>query len=113
MIVKCIELSSYVSYDVQPNVGHYIIDRLQGLVAGLWSSLSGAGRFVSRGGTGFLVDTVGRTTGSLLTLLPYVPSNPVAVNIQSYLVPSLVSMQWPRSPVVSKYSLAWSPSFTW
>ena len=28
-------------------------------MAGLWSSLSGAGRFVSRAGTGFLVDHVG------------------------------------------------------
>jgi len=31
----------------------------QGLVAGLWSSLSGAGRFVSRAGSGFLVDMFG------------------------------------------------------
>merc|ERR1712240_283756 len=31
----------------------------QGLVAGLWSSLSGAGRFISRAGSGFLVDTFG------------------------------------------------------
>ena len=31
----------------------------QGLVAGLWSSLSGAGRFVSRAGSGFLVDSFG------------------------------------------------------
>ena len=28
------------------------------MVAGLWSSLSGAGRFVSRGASGFLVDQV-------------------------------------------------------
>jgi len=31
----------------------------QGLVAGLWSSLSGAGRFISRAGSGFLVDMYG------------------------------------------------------
>jgi len=31
----------------------------QGLVAGLWSSLSGAGRFVSRAGSGILVDMFG------------------------------------------------------
>jgi len=31
----------------------------QGLVAGLWSSLSGAGRFVSRAGSGMLVDWFG------------------------------------------------------
>ena len=30
-----------------------------GLVAGIWSSLSGAGRFVSRAGTGVLVDHIG------------------------------------------------------
>ena len=28
-------------------------------MAGLWSSLSGAGRFVSRSGTGILVDHIG------------------------------------------------------
>ena len=31
----------------------------QGLVAGMWSSLSGAGRFVSRAGSGLLVDVYG------------------------------------------------------
>lgn len=31
----------------------------QGLVAGLWSSLSGGGRFISRAGSGFLVDQLG------------------------------------------------------
>jgi len=31
----------------------------QGLVAGLWSSLSGAGRFISRAGSGILVDWYG------------------------------------------------------
>ena len=31
----------------------------QGLVAGLWSSLSGAGRFISRAGSGILVDMFG------------------------------------------------------
>ena len=30
-----------------------------GMVAGLWSSLSGAGRFVSRSTTGVLVDHIG------------------------------------------------------
>jgi len=32
---------------------------MHGLIAGLWSSLSGAGRFVSRAGSGYLVDTIG------------------------------------------------------
>ena len=32
---------------------------MHGLVAGLWSSLSGAGRFVSRAGSGLLVDAIG------------------------------------------------------
>ena len=31
----------------------------QGLVAGMWSSLSGAGRFISRAGSGILVDQFG------------------------------------------------------
>jgi len=38
-----------------------------GFVAGLWSSLSGAGRFVSRGGSGLLVDTIGfRETSAIV-----------------------------------------------
>ena len=32
---------------------------MQGLVAGMWSSLSGAGRFVSRAGSGLLTDLYG------------------------------------------------------
>jgi len=35
----------------------------QGLVAGLWSSLSGFGRFTSRAGSGILVDYIGALTG--------------------------------------------------
>ena len=31
----------------------------KGLVAGMWSSLSGAGRFISRAGSGILVDQFG------------------------------------------------------
>jgi len=31
----------------------------QGLVAGLWSSLSGMGRFISRAGSGYMVDSLG------------------------------------------------------
>ncbi|CAL4062187.1 unnamed protein product [Meganyctiphanes norvegica] len=38
-----------------------------GFVAGLWSSLSGAGRFISRGGSGLLVDTIGfRETSAIV-----------------------------------------------
>jgi len=38
-----------------------------GFVAGLWSSLSGAGRFISRGGSGLLVDTIGfRQTSAIV-----------------------------------------------
>jgi hypothetical protein len=32
---------------------------MHGLIAGLWSSLSGAGRFVSRTFSGFLIDSIG------------------------------------------------------
>jgi len=39
--------------------GHPDNPATHGLVAGLWSSLSGAGRFVSRGASGFLVDEFG------------------------------------------------------
>merc|ERR1719383_439608 len=38
----------------------------QGLVAGLWSSLSGAGRFISRAGSGYLVDNFGFSAVSAL-----------------------------------------------
>lgn len=38
-----------------------------GFVAGLWSSLSGAGRFISRGGSGILVDNIGfRETSAIV-----------------------------------------------
>ena len=36
----------------------------QGLIAGLWSSLSGAGRFISRAGSGILVDMFGFAAAS-------------------------------------------------
>lgn len=38
----------------------------QGLVAGLWSSLSGMGRFISRAGSGYLVDQFGFAVVSFL-----------------------------------------------
>jgi len=43
---------------------------MHGLIAGLWSSLSGAGRFVSRVGSGFLVDNIGfDATAAIVTTL--------------------------------------------
>ena len=44
------------------NAGYSDSPSTQGLVAGLWSSLSGLGRFVSRAGSGFLVDYYGFNT---------------------------------------------------
>ncbi|TRY71035.1 hypothetical protein TCAL_08917 [Tigriopus californicus] len=41
------------------NAGYPNDPSMHGLIAGLWSSLSGAGRFVSRAGSGFLVDHFG------------------------------------------------------
>ena len=41
------------------NAGYPDDPTMHGLIAGLWSSLSGAGRFVSRAGSGYLVDTIG------------------------------------------------------
>lgn len=38
----------------------------QGLIAGLWSSLSGGGRFISRAGSGYLVDNFGFSAVSAL-----------------------------------------------
>ncbi len=41
---------------------------MHGLVAGLWSSLSGAGRFISRSFSGFFVDTIGfEATAGIVT----------------------------------------------
>jgi len=43
---------------------------MHGLIAGLWSSLSGAGRFVSRVGSGILVDNIGfDATAAIVTTL--------------------------------------------
>ena len=43
---------------------------MHGLIAGLWSSLSGAGRFVSRVGSGILVDYIGfNATACIVTAL--------------------------------------------
>merc|ERR1719273_1233997 len=41
------------------NAGYPDDPAMHGLIAGLWSSLSGAGRFVSRVGSGILVDIIG------------------------------------------------------
>merc|ERR1719273_1695538 len=41
------------------NAGYPDDPAMNGLIAGLWSSLSGAGRFVSRVGSGILVDVIG------------------------------------------------------
>eukprot|EP00095_Tigriopus_kingsejongensis_P000690 maker-scaffold58_size443543-snap-gene-1.21 protein:Tk00690 transcript:maker-scaffold58_size443543-snap-gene-1.21-mRNA-1 annotation:"hypothetical protein DAPPUDRAFT_315076" len=41
------------------NAGYPNDPNMHGLIAGLWSSLSGAGRFVSRAGSGVLVDHIG------------------------------------------------------
>ncbi len=57
--------------------GHFFRDAgypddpvMHGLVAGLWSSLSGAGRFVSRWGSGGLVDWIGfNATAAIVTSL--------------------------------------------
>ncbi|MPD00923.1 MFS-type transporter SLC18B1 [Portunus trituberculatus] len=43
---------------------------LHGCVAGLWTSLSGIGRFTSRTGSGYLVDTIGfRNTSAVVVAL--------------------------------------------
>eukprot|EP00092_Neocalanus_flemingeri_P014770 GFUD01015939.1.p1 GENE.GFUD01015939.1~~GFUD01015939.1.p1 ORF type:complete len:612 (+),score=65.17 GFUD01015939.1:268-2103(+) len=50
-VVDALHEASHAGYPASPST--------QGLVAGLWSSLSGAGRFISRGGSGILVDMYG------------------------------------------------------
>jgi len=53
---------------------------MHGLIAGLWSSLSGAGRFVSRVGSGFLVDNIGfDATAFIVTLLQVMVAVSMAV----------------------------------
>ena len=43
---------------------------MHGIIAGLWSSLSGAGRFVSRLGSGIMVDHIGfDNTATIFTAL--------------------------------------------
>jgi len=50
-VVDALREAVYAGYPDDPTT--------HGMVAGLWSSLSGAGRFVSRGGSGVLVDNLG------------------------------------------------------
>ena len=54
--------SSHAGYPDDPS--------MHGLIAGLWSSLSGLGRFVSRAGSGILVDHIGfqKTAAVAVTL---------------------------------------------
>merc|ERR1719273_1298991 len=50
------------------NAGYPDDPAMHGLIAGLWSSLSGLGRFVSRVGSGILVDVIGfNPTAAIVT----------------------------------------------
>jgi hypothetical protein len=52
------------------NAGYPDDPAMHGIIAGLWSSLSGAGRFVSRVGSGILVDCIGfDSTAAIVTSL--------------------------------------------
>ena len=52
------------------NAGYPDDPAMHGLIAGLWSSLSGLGRFLSRFGSGFLVDVIGfNPTAAIVTIL--------------------------------------------
>ena len=52
------------------NAGYPDDPAMHGIIAGLWSSLSGAGRFVSRVGSGILVDCIGfDATAAIVTSL--------------------------------------------
>ena len=52
------------------NAGYPDDPAMHGLIAGLWSSLSGLGRFVSRVGSGILVDFIGfNYTAAIVTVL--------------------------------------------
>jgi hypothetical protein len=52
------------------NAGYPDDPSMHGIIAGLWSSLSGAGRFISRVGTGILVDCIGfNPTAAIMTTL--------------------------------------------
>ena len=52
------------------NAGYPDDPAMHGLIAGLWSSLSGLGRFVSRVGSGILVDVIGfNYTAAIATVL--------------------------------------------
>jgi hypothetical protein len=55
---------------IHRNAGYPDDPAMHGLIAGLWSSLSGAGRFVSRVGSGVLVDNIGfDSTAVIVTVL--------------------------------------------
>ena len=55
---------------ISRNAGFPDDPAMHGIIAGLWSSLSGAGRFVSRLGSGILVDHIGfEHTAAIVTAL--------------------------------------------
>ena len=63
------------------NAGYPDDPAMHGLIAGLWSSFSGLGRFVSRVGSGLLVDFIGfNYTAAIVTALQL-----IVVSILHYL----------------------------
>ena len=70
------------------NAGYPDDPAMHGLIAGLWSSLSGLGRFVSRVGSGILVDVIGfNYTAAIATVLQL-----IVVSIQ--LILGWVGLGW-------------------
>lgn len=67
-----------------------------GLVAGLWSSLSGFGRFTSRAGSGILVDYIGEITGfgGFNSVAFMASSLQIAIGSLTMIYISLASLIW-------------------
>ena len=65
---------------ISRNAGFPDDPAMHGIIAGLWSSLSGAGRFVSRLGSGILVDHIGfEHTAAIVTALQVITVSSILV----------------------------------
>ena len=73
------------------NAGYPNDPSLHGLISGLWSSLSGLGRFVSRAGSGFMVERIGfdKTAAVAVMLQAIVVGDTIIYYVDKHILPSM------------------------
>lgn len=78
-------LHDFFSVMIPRNAGYPDDPAMHGLIAGLWSSLSGLGRFTSRVGSGLLVDCIGfDKTAFIVVGLQVIIVSSVSVDLMYY-----------------------------